>query len=262
MLMSCSIIIHYMQAASCTYPKSKITMKVLATTSTTLALALLSHLFGCVVGFTAVAPFCATSRSFGVLLSSNDDNSSLPRRVTRRRRKRKQIDNDDSVMENFVKKDDIVVPNRSDMVDLEIKDIESLVYPNSVIPSVPSTNPTSVINDMDNDAVDDQDDGDSLKKLLADAKRMRGDTESDAVSEGASIGDSIKNIISTVVTIDFFVICGFLLWFLVGVFSSTVLGNDVIQIAFNGIFQSLVQPALGILMIGSLGSALTKSEDE
>jgi len=73
----------------------------------------------------------------------------------------------------------------------------------------------------------------------------------------------VKGAISTLITVDFFLILGFLAWFVLGVISSTMFKNDAIQIAFNGIFQPLVQPALGILMIGSVaGGAFGKDEDK
>jgi len=146
-----------------------------------------------------------------------------------------------------------VIPNKADSVKLEIQDIQSIVSGgNNVMPS-------SAENKNDDSG---EDDDDSLKRILADAKRLRKDNGGKSLTdEEAGIGDKLKDIVSTIVTIDFFVICGFLLWFLVGVISSTVLGNDSIQIAFNGVFQPLVQPALGILMIGALGSTLLSSEE-
>ena len=59
-------------------------------------------------------------------------------------------------------------------------------------------------------------------------------------------------MIQNIIAADFFLILAFLAWFLAGVISSSVFKNDAIQLAFNGIFQPVVQPALGILMIGSL----------
>ena len=63
---------------------------------------------------------------------------------------------------------------------------------------------------------------------------------------------AIRNALSTLVIADFFVVCFFLLWFLAGIFASYVLKNDDVQIAFNGLFQPVVQPALGILMIAAI----------
>jgi hypothetical protein len=103
----------------------------------------------------------------------------------------------------------------------------------------------------------------NLESLLADAKRMRAERGgSSNTNSDVSAGDKIINFLSVVVTFDFFVVCGLLLWFLVGVFCSYVLKNDTVQIAFNGIFQPVVQPALGILMIGSAASAILKGKED
>ena len=96
---------------------------------------------------------------------------------------------------------------------------------------------------------------DKLKSLLSDAKRLRESSSSNEDDE--KINMKLNDILSTIVTIDFFVVFGFLVWFLVGVVSSNIVKDDTIQIAFNGIFQPLVQPALGILMIASVASGGT-----
>lgn len=104
---------------------------------------------------------------------------------------------------------------------------------------------------------------DSLEQLLVDARALReaeaGEEEED---EGAfKVPESVRNALSTIVTVDFFVVIALLLWFLAGIFSSSVLKDDAIQIAFNSNFQQIVQPALGILMIGSAASAVLKDEE-
>lgn len=106
--------------------------------------------------------------------------------------------------------------------------------------------------------------GDELEQLLADAKAMKFDekTKDNDRNNGLSIPSAVRNLISTIVTIDFFVVCAFLLWFLAGIFSSSVLRDDSIQIAFNGIFEPVVQPALGILMISAVLSAVFKEEED
>lgn len=102
---------------------------------------------------------------------------------------------------------------------------------------------------------------DSLQQLLADARQMQTlDEETSSASQNAM--STIRNAVSTLVTVDFFVVFALLLWFLAGVFSSYVLQNDVIQIAFNSIFQPVVQPALGILMIAAIADAVFKREDQ
>ncbi len=72
---------------------------------------------------------------------------------------------------------------------------------------------------------------DSLQQLLEDAKQMQQLEE--PVEEESKVKAAIRNALSTLVTADFFVVCVFLLWFLVGIFSSSVLKDDTIQIAFN-----------------------------
>ena len=105
----------------------------------------------------------------------------------------------------------------------------------------------------------------TLDQLLADAKKLRGDTESDdekGALEGVSIPGGIKGAISTIVTIDFFFVLGLLAWFLTGIFVRAAFGNDAVQIAFNNNFELIVQPALGVLMIASAAGALFKEPEE
>ena len=188
----------------------------------------------------------------------SDGSGSKSTRRNRRRVRKKVSDMNvmdvGKVVEEKVDDEAAVIPNKADSVKLEIQDIQSIVSGGK------NVKPSSPENKSDDSG--EEEDDDSLKRILADAKRLRKDSGGKSLTdEEANIGDKLKDIVSTIVTIDFFVICGFLLWFVVGVISSTVLGNDSIQIAFNGVFQPLVQPALGILMIGALGSTLLSSEE-
>lgn len=109
----------------------------------------------------------------------------------------------------------------------------------------------------------------SLDQLLEDVRLMT-EEEKDAKSEGGVFSDAegkgvkemIGNALSTIVTADFFVVCGFLVWFLVGIFCSSILKDDTIQIAFNNNFETLVQPALGVLMIAAIGGNFFKEEEQ
>jgi hypothetical protein len=111
---------------------------------------------------------------------------------------------------------------------------------------------------------------DSLEQLLADAKSFRvaenekdkEDKSNDEEEGGISIPKSVSSAISTIVTIDFFVVIALLVWFLAGIFGHYVLKDETIQIAFNNIFEPVVQPALGILMIGSAAGAMFKKDEE
>jgi len=109
---------------------------------------------------------------------------------------------------------------------------------------------------------------DSLEQLLADARRMRSSTSSSTNNgvmlqnereKESSIKEKIFDAISTLVTVDFFVVIALLVWFLAGIFCSAVLGNDAVQIAFNMNFERVTQPALGILMIGSVAGGACRS---
>jgi hypothetical protein len=161
-------------------------------------------------------------------------------------------------------------PRNDAPVELTIQDVRDVVSGNKKATSKErkaDQDDVEVEDDDDDDEYEyyyegDEDSAvDSLEQLLADARQMR--EERDKEEEGGfSIPDSVRNVISTIVTIDFFVVCALLVWFLTGIFGSYVLKNDAIQIAFNGIFQPVVQPALGILMIGSAAGAVFKKEED
>jgi hypothetical protein len=110
---------------------------------------------------------------------------------------------------------------------------------------------------------------DSLDQLLEDARLMT-EEEKDAKrdggilndEEGSGIKEMIGNALSAIVTADFFVVLAFLGWFLLGIFSSYILKDDTIQIAFNNNFETLVQPALGVLMIATIGGNFFKGDEE
>ena len=105
----------------------------------------------------------------------------------------------------------------------------------------------------------------SIEQLLADARSMRASSSSEGQmsddGEGSSVKDTVFEVISTIVTIDFFVVIGLLAWFLAGIFFRSAFGNDAVQIAFNNNFERVTQPALGILMIGSVAGALGNKDE-
>jgi hypothetical protein len=119
---------------------------------------------------------------------------------------------------------------------------------------------------------------DPLEQLLLDVKEMRSMSNSpkqqqlengnnnnnDRNNEGTILPTettmSISKVLSTIVIVDFFVVLIFFVWFLLGIVSSYTIKDDTIQIAFNSNFQTLVQPALGILMIASISDAIFKDE--
>lgn len=102
---------------------------------------------------------------------------------------------------------------------------------------------------------------DSMEQLLADARKMRS-TSKPVEEKEKTMSDTFFEVISTIVTIDFFVVMALLVWFLAGIFCSSVLKDDTVQIAFNMNFEKVTQPALGILMIGSVAGALGKKDEQ
>ena len=85
---------------------------------------------------------------------------------------------------------------------------------------------------------------DSIEQLLADARQMRRAKPVDEgrVDSSSSMKNTILDVISNIVTVDFFVVIGLLAWFLAGIFCSSVLHNDAVQIAFNMNFERVTQP--------------------
>lgn len=139
--------------------------------------------------------------------------------------------------------------------------------------SVSGTAPTapfpSVANDNSRDDDRESNTMDSLERLLADAKQMEAleAKQAESAAEGgkgptSNLVATVRSAISTIVTVDFFFVCFLLLWFLTGIFGSYILKNDTIQIAFNSNFQQIAQPALGILMIGSVAGAFFNEDED
>jgi hypothetical protein len=205
--------------------------------------------------------------------SNSDEDESTSSTMKKRRRKRK-------VQEETNDLEEMLIPRDEDPVELQVKDVRDFVDGGSPkaaeVPKEPvtapsmsaqSSTPASSAPSQSSNAAGNLDD--SLAMLLEDAKRMQSESgnDSSAVSaigeeESLTVKQTAANIISTIVTADFFVVCGFLLWFLLGIFCSTVLKDDTVQIAFNSNFQAFVQPALGILMIGAIAGNFFKEEEE
>lgn len=103
-----------------------------------------------------------------------------------------------------------------------------------------------------------------MEDLGADIERYRkreSGQRLDSVGE-ESLSSGAKDIISTIITIDFFVVIGFLLWFISGVVSSYGFSNSFLLDQFNDKWTTVVQPALGVLMGGTIaGGVLSKLGD-
>ena len=139
------------------------------------------------------------------------------------------------------------------------------------------TNPLSVAaatSRSDSRRNDDNDDDDPLARLLIDAKEMQEqannknsrDNSNSKIDNSSNARNSVvatlQQVLSTIVTVDFFLVLALLAWFLAGIFCSAVLKDDAVQIAFNNNFERLTQPALGVLMIAALSDAVLKRDDE
>ena len=117
-------------------------------------------------------------------------------------------------------------------------------------------------------------DDDPLARLLLDAKEMQEqadndrdknrdmDNPSNLQQSGTSLVATLQQVMSTIVTIDFFFVLALLAWFLAGIFCSAVWKDDGVQIAFNNNFERITQPALGVLMIAALSDAVLKRDED
>lgn len=190
-----------------------------------------------------------------ILWMSNDEEPAAKRRRKRVKRKEPSMEGASEIV-----KEKVELQSRNDApVELKIQDVRQVVGGTMADSQQQEQKTSSPQRSTYTDRREDPESGgsnDSLEQMLADAKAMRLDdsSSSDDKEGDASIQDTVRNALSTIVTIDFFVVCALLLWFLAGIFGSYVLKNDAVQIAFNSIFQQVVQPALGILMIGSVAS--------
>jgi hypothetical protein len=71
---------------------------------------------------------------------------------------------------------------------------------------------------------------------------MRASSEGQSQTKTKGVKEIIFEVISTIVTVDFFLVLALLVWFLAGIFCSYVLKDDAVQIAFNMNFERLTQP--------------------
>ncbi|KAL3774938.1 hypothetical protein ACHAW5_001300 [Stephanodiscus triporus] len=88
---------------------------------------------------------------------------------------------------------------------------------------------------------------DAIDRLLADARRMRaasagGQSTQTTQTKTRGVKETTFEVISAIVTVDFFVVLALLAWFLAGIFCSYILKDDAVQIAFNMNFERLTQP--------------------
>lgn len=95
-----------------------------------------------------------------------------------------------------------------------------------------------------------------LADLGADIERFRRAENRQPETAGESIASGAKDIISTIISIDFFVVIAFMLWFIAGVVSSYGFSNTFLLDQFNDKWTPVVQPALGVLMGGTIAGGV------
>lgn len=101
-----------------------------------------------------------------------------------------------------------------------------------------------------------------LADLGADIERFRRAENRQPETAGESIASGAKNIISTIISIDFFVVIAFMLWFIAGVVSSYGFSNTFLLDQFNDKWTPVVQPALGVLMGGTIAGGVVSKLGE
>eukprot|EP00560_Eucampia_antarctica_P003913 CAMPEP_0197837026 /NCGR_PEP_ID=MMETSP1437-20131217/30866_1 /TAXON_ID=49252 ORGANISM="Eucampia antarctica, Strain CCMP1452" /NCGR_SAMPLE_ID=MMETSP1437 /ASSEMBLY_ACC=CAM_ASM_001096 /LENGTH=253 /DNA_ID=CAMNT_0043443705 /DNA_START=35 /DNA_END=796 /DNA_ORIENTATION=+ len=198
------------------------------------------------------------SRSL-LLFSSLDEDSEVTRKRRRKRKDGKSAG--EAAQSNSIgdSNNEVAAPREAPAVEMQVMDVRDILSGTSSFSDSVPTN--SALDNTSSSLVESGvsltkpsgfNNDDSMERLLADARKMR----SEAPEEEMSAPNAIKNVISTIVTFDFFVVCGLLLWFLSGIFCSYIIKDDTVQIAFNNIFEPIVQPALGVLMIGSAAGGI------
>mmetsp|Transcript_7684 Transcript_7684/g.23252 ORF Transcript_7684/g.23252 Transcript_7684/m.23252 type:complete len:151 (+) Transcript_7684:74-526(+) len=105
------------------------------------------------------------------------------------------------------------------------------------------------------------DDGDSLLADIAEMRRKmkvqkeRERSERGAVETGAkAAGSGLQNVISTVLLANFFVVITFLVWLAVAVVMQFGFKNSYLLDPWLQLWQPLIQPVLGVLMLGTIVS--------
>ena len=243
-----------------------------------------SCLLSTVLSFPLLLPNSSRGNYNRLVLPRFMSNSEPSSKRTRRTRRKEETDNSvealPPVMDWKPRSDDVVQLKIADVRDVVAGKVNTGRIEEQNSPPLPVIKVKDFIDNNDDDELaddeeweyyDDDDDPNNLKstplnsleQMLADAKSMRSE-KIEKTGEDFSVESptSLKNILSTIVTADFFFVCALLVWFLAGIFSSSVLKDDTIQIAFNSNFQMIAQPALGLLMVGSAASAFFKEETE
>ena len=119
---------------------------------------------------------------------------------------------------------------------------------------------------------DDKVTSESMKSSTSELERdMIEFQRNQAASSGMNVKDarssggifaSTKSVLSYVLVVDFFAIIVFLVWFISATIQKEFMGDAWLLERFQDIFMPVVQPALGLLMIGSVLSKAGDAKDE
>jgi hypothetical protein len=100
------------------------------------------------------------------------------------------------------------------------------------------------------------------EQLQEDIKRFETNSAIYRGKEEGNLLKSVKNAFSYVLIADFFLIIFFLGWFIAASISKEAFANPYLLERFQDIFQPVIQPALGVLMIGSVLSGVIKDDEK
>ncbi|TFJ84434.1 hypothetical protein NSK_004419 [Nannochloropsis salina CCMP1776] len=178
----------------------------------------------------ASSSFTAVGRSsFQSKNSASDDNSGGPANSTFKKRKRKVPLPAELLQDNVNSGSSKDPPNSS--VNIQDASSSSPIFPGEV----------DLQERLQQDIV-------RFRKKEREVQALEGD-----VTGFASFADKAGSILQKVLVADFFVVLGFLGWFVTGVVFKSALNDATVIDKFTDIWMPVIQPALGVLMAGTLG---------
>jgi len=84
-------------------------------------------------------------------------------------------------------------------------------------------------------------------------KEVEAKVDEEELTGFSAFADKAGGVLNKVLVADFFVILAFFGWFVTGVFFKSVLSDASVIDKFTDIWMPVIQPALGLLMAGTLG---------
>lgn len=193
------------------------------------------------------------NKEYGLFMSSDKDGTtSLPKRRRKRKEKVEEDSSETPTMKEVIEAEPEpkldLKPRDNLPVEMQVRDIREIV--GGVVPSEPSTTapnletaPTltgsSVASTAESSTAGTSSaSNDAFELLLEDARRMKADAGDVEIESDDSIKAKVRNVLSTIVTADFFIVFGFLLWFLAGIAYRAAFDDASVQIAFNSEYPS------------------------